>query len=271
MSTYLSTILEAQRAAASQDHRNVDDLVALALARPTPRPFREALAAGSSGRLGVIAEIKRRSPSKGDLALDLAPATLAQGYQDGGAVALSVLTNVDFFGGSPEDLALARSVVGIPVLRKDFTVGPADVCDARIMGADALLLIVAALSDAELAELLALSRRLELGALVEVHDQAELERALAFGADIVGVNQRDLRTFEVDTQRAQQLAASIPASVIAVAESGIVSAQDAEHLAGIGYDAILVGETLVRSEDQVASVRALSGHRVGARQSASAR
>jgi indole-3-glycerol phosphate synthase len=146
--------------------------------------------------MGVIAEIKRRSPSKGDLAPDLVPAVLAKAYADGGADCLSVLTDQEFFGGSNDDLAEARvAAVDVPLLRKDFTVSEADVYDARAMGADAVLLIVAALVEGELSKFLQLAHRLEMAALVEVHDEAELQRALDAGAKLVGVNQRDLRTF----------------------------------------------------------------------------
>ncbi|HXZ61489.1 MAG TPA: indole-3-glycerol-phosphate synthase, partial [Acidimicrobiales bacterium] len=154
---------------------------------------------------------------------------------------------------------------GLPVLRKDFTVGEADVADARLMGADAVLLIVAALEDRELRACAALAERLGLAALVEVHDADELERALAAGSRVVGVNQRDLRTFAVDHERACTLASRIPPDVVAVAESGIRDAADARRLADAGFDAILVGETLVRAADRTAQLRELVGHRVGAR------
>ncbi|MCB0972542.1 MAG: indole-3-glycerol-phosphate synthase, partial [Acidimicrobiales bacterium] len=197
MATYLDRILDAHRAAAAADDRSIDDLRAEALACSPARGFARALR--SADGLAVISEIKRASPSKGPLHPDLDPATMATAYEAGGAACLSVLTDRDFFSGSPEDLAAARAAVGLPVLRKDFTVGPADVCDARLMGADAVLLIAAALDDAELADLHALAVEVGLDALVEVHDEAELARALAVGATLVGVNQRDLVTFEVDT------------------------------------------------------------------------
>ena len=167
--------------------------------------------------------------------------------------------------GRAADLTLARQASGLPVLRKDFTVQEADVADARLMGADAVLLIAAALSDAELAACAALAEQLGLAALVEVHDQEELDRALAAGAALVGVNQRDLRTFQVDHERACALAAGIPAGVVAVAESGIRDAADARRLADAGYDAILVGETLMRAADRPTQLRELVGHSVGSR------
>lgn len=257
MTTYLDAIVAAHRDAAAADERSVEDLLVAAHATPAPRDFRGALA-GAEG-LGVIAEVKRRSPSKGPLAPDLDPAALAGDYAAGGATCLSVLTDVDHFGGSASDLQEARGAVGIPVLRKDFTVAEADVCDARLMGADCVLLIVAALDDDELRRFSALARELALAVLVEVHDEPELERALAIGADIVGVNQRDLVTFEVDTRRAERMAPVIPADVVRVAESGVRGPGDAARLADAGYDAVLVGESLVTSGDARASVVALRG------------
>lgn len=271
MPTYLSTIVAAHRAAAGADTRDPGALLAEALAAPEPAPFAGALAAASQEGLAVIAEVKRRSPSKGDLAPDLDPAGVAAAYAAGGATCLSVLTDGDYFGGSPEDLRAARAAAGIPVLRKDFTVSAQDVCDARLMGADAVLLIVAALDDDELAAYLALAGRLHLDALVEVHDEAELARALGAGARLVGVNQRDLRTFEVDTERALRLAAAIPDDVVAVAESGIGGPEDAGRLAVAGYQAVLVGETLVRAGDRAAAVAALAGLEVGRRSAVAGR
>jgi len=211
--------------------------------------------------MAMISEIKRRSPSKGDLDLTLDPASLACDYEAGGASCLSVLTDEHFFGGSRADLELARASCALPVLRKDFTVSPLDVCDARLMGADAVLLIVAALDDAALAGLLDLARALALAPLVEVHDDAELDRALAVGARLIGVNQRDLRTFDVDRDRALRMGERIPDGVVSVAESGIRDAADVERLVSAGYSAVLVGETLVRSTDRSSAVDGLLGVR----------
>jgi indole-3-glycerol phosphate synthase len=264
--TYLSEILAAHRARARADRRAVDALVAEALTCPDPRPFARALRRDASKRgLAVIAEIKRRSPSKGAIDLDLDPAATGREYAAGGATCLSVLTDERFFGGSVGDLHAARLAVDLPVLRKDFTVSPADICDARLMGADAVLLIMAALSDDEVASFLSLCRRLSIDALVEIHDRSELDRALALGASLVGVNQRDLRTFAVDGDRAVRLAAGIPADVVAVAESGIGGPDDARRLADAGYDAVLVGESLVRAVDRAAAVARLVGHPCAAR------
>lgn len=209
--------------------------------------------------MAVISEVKRRSPSKGDLFPDLDPAVLAQQYERGGASCLSVLTDEDHFGGSVADLQAARAAVSLPVLRKDFTVHPHDVLDARIMGADCVLLIVAALDDVELAALHALAVEVGLDVLVEIHDEVELERALAVDATLIGVNQRDLVTFEVDTERAVRMAPLMPAGVVRVAESGVRGADDVGVLGAAGYHAVLVGETLVKHGDPeqgVAELRA---------------
>jgi indole-3-glycerol phosphate synthase len=252
MATYLDRILAAHRAAAAGDDRDLAPLVVAARSRPPTRGFTAALR--RAGGLGVIAEVKRRSPSKGDLADGLDPASLAAAYEAGGATCLSVLTDREFFGGSPDDLAAARAGTGLPVLRKDFTVAPADVCDARIMGADAVLLIAAALDDDELGELHTLAVDVGLDVLVEVHDEQELERALAVDANLVGVNQRDLVTFEVDHDRAVRVGRAMPDTVVRVAESGIRGPGDAAALAAAGFDAVLVGELLVTSGDPAAAV-----------------
>ncbi len=270
MPAYLDSILAAHRAAAAADRRDPDatleaardhlDAAVTAGGPSAPRDFTAALSRGRADRgMAVISEIKRRSPSKGDLDPGLDPAVVAADYEAGGASCLSVLTDEAFFGGSPADLVAARAASALPVLRKDFTVSPLDVCDARTMGADAVLLIVAALDDAELTGLVELARTLHLAPLVEVHDEPELERALAAGADLVGVNQRDLRTFEVDRERALRMGERMPDGVVAVAESGIRDAHDVARLADVGYTAVLVGETLVRSADRTSAVDALLG------------
>jgi indole-3-glycerol phosphate synthase len=168
-----------------------------------------------------------------------------------------VLTDQAWFGGSATDLEAARAAVAVPVLRKDFTIDARDVCDARLMGADAVLLIVAALDDAELADLYALAGEVELDVLVEVHDEAELERAVRTGATIIGVNQRDLVTFDVDSERAVRVGAAMPAEVLRVAESGIRGPHDAARLAEAGFHAVLVGESVVTAGDPAQSVTAL--------------
>ena len=257
-SNVLDEIVAAHRRAAARDTRTLDELQRAALAGRPVRPFRAVLATPG---MSVIAEIKRRSPSKGDLAPDLVPAVLAKAYADGGADCLSVLTDRDFFGGSADDLGEARTASDLPVLRKDFTVSEGDIYDARAMGADAVLLIVAALTAAELSAFRLLATELEMAALVEVHDEDELGLALDVGAKLVGVNQRDLRTFEVERGRAERLAAIMPPGIVKVAESGIADARDVARLADCGYDAILVGESLVTAADPVAAVRVLKGAR----------
>jgi len=262
--TYLSGIVAAHRETAASDTRDPELLLEKAAASPPCRGFRSALV-GLGATAGVIAEIKRRSPSKGDLAPELNPAALASSYEQGGAACLSVLTDERFFGGSASDLREARGACGLPVLRKDFTVSVADVADARLMGADALLLIVAALSADELSTLVGVASGLGLDSLVEVHDEAELQTALGCGADLVGVNQRDLRTFEVDTKLAARLAALVPDGVVAVAESGIRGPRDVSRLAACGFQGVLVGESLVTSDEPARAVSALTGHRIGPR------
>lgn len=257
MSTYLDRILDRHRQVTAADERSLDALIATVDGTGPTRGFRRALA--GSDRLAVISEVKRRSPSKGDLFPNLDPAHLAGEYEAGGAACLSVLTDEEFFGGSVADLQTARAACSLPVLRKDFTVSALDVVDARIMGADAVLLIVAALDQAELADFHALAVELGLDVLVEVHDEPELERAVAVGATLVGVNQRDLVTFEVDHERAVRMASAIPDDVVKVAESGVRGSDDARALHAAGYQAVLVGESLVTSGDAAAAVADLIG------------
>jgi indole-3-glycerol phosphate synthase len=259
MPSYLADILASHRVRAAGDERSLTALMNRAAAAPPPRDFTAALRVDG---LSCIAEVKRRSPSKGELDPGLQPDVVAKEYATGGAACISVLTDADYFGGSPADLKSARAAIDLPVLRKDFTVQEADIADARLMGADAVLLIAAALDDAELRRFGSRADELGLSALVEVHDEQELRRALRVGATLVGVNQRDLRTFEVDHERACRLGRLIPAGVVAVAESGIRGVADAERLAEAGYDAILVGETLIRAGDRAGSLRGLTGHRV---------
>ena len=255
MATYLDTIVAAHRAAADRDERVLDELVRDAARLPPARGFAASLGGGAT--LSVISEIKRRSPSKGDLFRDLVPADLAHTYEAGGASCLSVLTDAEFFGGSADDLQRARDACRLPVLRKDFTVDERDVVDARLMGADAVLLIVAALSNDELRSFHGLATELGLDVLVEVHDERELDRAAAVGATLIGVNQRDLSTFSVDRDLAAKLRPAMPEDAVTVAESGVRGRADAEALAAAGYDAVLVGESLVTSADPGAAVKEL--------------
>jgi len=265
MATYLDAILTAHRQVAAEDSRSTDVLVEQTRELEPTRGFRDALAGTDTpARLAVIAEVKRRSPSKGALAVDLDPATLAAAYQAGGASCLSVLTDVDHFGGSPEDLRAARASITLPVLRKDFTVSANDVCDARLMGADCVLLIAAALDDAELRDFSTLAGEIGLDALIEIHDEAELERALAHTrGDLIGVNQRDLTTFMVDQARAVRMASVMPAHTVRVAESGVRGRDDAVTLAAAGYHAVLVGEHLVTAPDATSALDDLRVSRPG--------
>jgi indole-3-glycerol phosphate synthase len=224
-----------------------------AMEAPPPRDFAGRIRARSrlDGRVAVIAEIKRRSPSKGDLAPDLDAAATAATYEEGGATCLSVLTDGPFFGGSVADLQAASAAApATPVLRKDFTIDADQVYETRAIGADAVLLIVAAIPDlALLRDLQELSTELGLAAVVEVHDERELERALDLGAVLVGINARDLGDFHEDLSLGERLVGLVPSDVVAVAESAIRSVDDAKLMAAAGFDAVLVGEALVRAAD----------------------
>ncbi|CAN5595995.1 MAG: indole-3-glycerol phosphate synthase TrpC [Acidimicrobiia bacterium] len=256
MASYLDEILAHHRQRAQADTRSLDALMELARAEvPPPRGFRAAIERAQG--LSIVAEIKRRSPSKGPLDADLIAPSLAQAYEAGGATCISVLTDAKFFAGSVEDFDLARNAVALPGLRKDFTVDARDVCDTRIMDGDAVLLIVAALDVGQLREFHELTIELGMDALVEVHDEDELQIALDVGATLIGVNQRDLTTFEVDTERAQRVCSAIPDGVITVAESGIRDVDDTRRLRDAGFDAVLVGEALVTAEDPLLAVAAL--------------
>ena len=253
--TYLDDIVAWHRQRASNDTRSFSDLLSEAKSSVPARGFASSIR--DTPHLAVIAEIKRKSPSKGDLNASLNPSELAQQYQRGGASCLSVLTDTNHFGGSVSDLQVAREACSVPVIRKDFTVDARDICDARIMGADCVLLIAAILSAAEMSSYLDLCREVDIDALVEVHDEAELELAMNAGAVMVGVNQRDLVTFAVDQARAVRMAPRIPDHVVRVAESGVRGRDDALALRAAGYDAILVGEHLVTSPDPEAALTEL--------------
>ncbi len=221
------------------------------------RDFAGALRGGE--KVSVIAEIKRKSPSAGWLNRELNPAGQASVYAHGGASAISVLTDEEYFGGSREDLESARGAVEVPVLRKDFIVDPVQVYEARAMGADAVLLIVRILEGDQLSELLTAAEDLGLAALVEIHDGAELDRALAAGARVIGINNRDLTTFETDLAVAESLAPRVPADRVVVGESGIHGPEDVDRLGAAGVDAVLVGESLVRAADAMDAVANLAG------------
>jgi indole-3-glycerol phosphate synthase len=229
---------------------------AVAAGAPPPRGLRRAVRRGPDGPR-LVAEVKRRSPSRGDIRVDLDPAALAAAYADGGAAAVSVLTEPRHFAGSPEDLLAVRAAVDLPVLRKDFVTTPYQVWEARAWGADAVLLIVAALDAAALRALLAEATAAGLDALVEVHTVAEAAAAAEAGATLVGVNARDLATLEVDPGRFAAVRDALPGGAVLVAESGIRGGADVEAAAAAGADAVLVGETLVRAADPAGAVREL--------------
>lgn len=225
-------------------------------AAPT-RGFARALR--EPGEVRLLAEIKRRSPSAGPIRPESSPQNVAAEYRAGGAAALSVLTDRNYFDGSLESLQAARGAVDLPLLRKDFTIDPLQVWEARGAGADAILLIVRILDDPRLRELLGLAADLGLDSLVEVHDAEEMGRALAAGTRLLGINNRDLRTFRTDLELSLRLAPGVPADVTLVAESGIRSAEHVRALGAAGVDAVLVGESLMRQPDLTAAARALTG------------
>jgi indole-3-glycerol phosphate synthase len=220
--------------------------------QPRTGRFREALSVPQ--RVNIIAECKRRSPSRGVLRAAYDPVALATGYERAGAAALSILTEPTFFDGALEHLVAVRDAVGLPLLRKDFIVDSYQLLEARASGADAVLLIVAALSDRELRTLLSAARAIGLAALVEVHEEAEIERALEAGADIIGVNNRNLRTLEVNVNISELAAARIPGTVVAVSESGLKTPDDVARLQALGYRAFLIGERLMTAADPAAAL-----------------
>jgi indole-3-glycerol phosphate synthase len=245
----LDAILARTRArvAAERERRPLGASHPAVTQAPPVRPFGEALV--RPGRVNVIAEHKRRSPSRGAIREDLVPADVARGYEKAGAAAISVLTDEPFFGGRMTHLEEVRRATALPVLRKDFVLDPWQVWEARAGGADAVLLIVAGLTDPELRTLLDVAGEAALDVLVEVHDRSELDRALAAGSRIVGVNNRDLKTLAVSLQTAMSLAPHIPDDIVAVAESGIRSSADLVRLRDAGFDAFLVGERLMAAPD----------------------
>jgi indole-3-glycerol phosphate synthase len=244
----LEQIITARRRRVEQTRLQVP-LSKLETAADARADFRNFASAISGPTLRVIAELKKASPSRGVMRADYNPAEIARGYEAAGASALSVLTEEDNFSGSLEDLKIAREAVQLPVLRKDFIVDEYQVFESAAAGADALLMIVAALADTELKNLIGLCRRLHLAALVEVHDERELDRALAVGAKIIGVNNRDLRTLEVDLETSFRLRPRIPSGCVAVSESGIQSPADLRRLGEARYDAVLIGERFMKAAD----------------------
>lgn len=254
----LDRIVRTKREEAARLERWASALRRQAEEASAARGFRAALE-DPADRVGLIAEVKRRSPSAGEIRPDLTAAGVGSVYEHAGANAVSVLTDGGYFGGSLDDLRAVRAAVSLPVLRKDFVISAVQVYEARAAGADAVLLIVRILDDAELGDLVALAGELGMDALVEAHDGDELERALAAGAQVVGINNRDLSTFETDLSVALGLASEVPPDRVLVAESGIRSAEDVDRLGAAGVDAVLVGESLMRADDIGAAAGELTG------------
>jgi indole-3-glycerol phosphate synthase len=228
----------------------------------SPRGFRAALErARTPGRLALIAEIKKASPSRGLIRADFDPAAIARAYEAGGAACLSVLTDTPSFQGADHHLAQARAATALPCLRKDFLVDPWQVAESRALGADAILVILAMVDDSLAADLIAEAARQDMEALVETHDAVEIERALRLGATLIGINNRDLRTFVTDLAVTETLAQNIPATALIVTESGIFTPVDAARLQRAGAAAMLVGESLMRQPDVEAATAALTGRR----------
>jgi indole-3-glycerol phosphate synthase len=258
--TILDEILAHKRVEVAQAQRRTPpaELARRAAAMPPARGFRRALLAGGPGPR-VIAELKRRSPSKGEIRRDFDPVAIARAYQAAGAAALSVLTDERFFGGSLAVLEAVRAATELPLLRKDFVIDPYQIDEARAAGADAVLLIVAALSAPELERLRAHAAGLGLDVLVEVHDEAELDLAKGAGADLIGINNRDLKTFVTDLGVTERLARRVPQGTLVVAESGIFGPEDVARLQRAGASAFLVGESLMREPDPGIALRRLLG------------
>lgn len=254
----LETILAVTRTRVAALQESAADLERRAAAAPPARPL---LGAFPRETVGVVAEVKRRSPSQGPIRADLDPVAHAGAYVRGGAVAVSVLTDEVHFGGSLDDLARVAAAVPVPVLRKDFILDELQLLEARAVGASAVLLIVRALAPGRLVALAAAARGLGLATLVEVHSEAELEAALAAQPTAVGVNARDLASFAVDLRAAERVVGRVPPGVPAVAESGVAGRADVERLAAAGADAVLVGASVARSSDPERAVRALTGVR----------
>lgn len=250
----LTEIVERTRSELPRLRAREAEIREVASRRGAPRGFREALTADG---LGVIAEVKRRSPSRGMIDADLDPVAQASEYETGGAAAISVLTEPHYFAGSPDDLTAVRANQERPILRKDFLVDPLQVVHAKAMGADAVLLIMAILSDQQAELLLSEAATWELDVLVEAHTSDEARRAIDCGASILGINNRDLATFAVDLSTAERIASKLPDSIVRVAESGIWTVDDARRMRDAGYDAVLVGEALVRAQDPAGLIKAL--------------
>lgn len=262
MSTFLDQVVERTRADLDVRRREVPLEALQAALGPVPRsrPFSEALVAEG---ISLIAEMKRSSPSRGPIRPDATVGQIVRAYERAGAAACSVLTEPHWFGGSLDDLGEARVACDLPLIRKDFIVDPYQLVEARLAGANAILLIVAALTPGEITSLYDQASEIGLDCLVEVHDEDEMDIALGCGVEIIGVNNRNLHTLDVDPETALRLLVDAPAGTIVVAESGITSNDDVQRLEEAGVDAILVGEALMREDDPAAAVHALLGTRPG--------
>lgn len=251
---------KAEEVAAAASNLDIRALSEQAAGAPPVRGFEEQIRRRiGRGEPAVIAEIKKASPSKGVLREDFDPAQIAASYERAGAACLSVLTDRDFFHGSPGDLRQARAACALPVLRKDFMIDPYQVYEARAMGADCILLIVAAIGDAQLHDLAGLARHLEMDVLIEVHDEEELDRALALPVGLIGINNRDLRTFQISLNTTLRLLERVPNDRIAVTESGILTLGDVARMRGHGVHAFLVGEAFMKADEPGEKLKELFG------------
>jgi indole-3-glycerol phosphate synthase len=257
MGDILSRIADYKRAEVAERKALGQDVEALARAAPPPRGFAAALTKAPAGKLALIAEIKKASPSKGLIRADFDPPTLAKAYEAGGASCLSVLTDGPSFQGADEYLQQARAAVALPCLRKEFLVDPWQVAESRALGADAILVIMAMVDDATAAALMREAARFGMDALVEVHDADEMSRAVGRDAKLIGINNRDLKTFVVDLAVTERLARMAPDGALLVTESGVFTPGDAARMAATGAKAMLVGESLMRQGDVTAATRAL--------------
>ena len=262
MSNVLTEILAAKAEHVALTKRSVapDKIEHLAAEAASPRGFAQALRAmAAGGHFALIAEMKRKSPSGGEIRPGFDPAAIALDYQMAGAACLSVLTDTPYFGGYDDDLRIARAAAPLPALRKDFMIDPYQIAESRALGADCILLIVAALDGARLAELLAEARRWKMDALVEVHDEQELDRALTLDADLIGINNRNLKTLKTDLATFERLAPRVPADRLLIAESGLRNTADLRRMTAARARGFLVGESLLRQPDLVGATRTLLG------------